>query len=323
MGNLFASDPPPPRSPVYSTRIPTPPPSPPKPPPTEFARPFPHVGFDPTYGADLLRAMFEREREPEFDDTQEWLKYRRILVDWTMEYGDYVGARPSVMHSAISMLDRVLKVTKVPRDQLGATAIACAHMAIKFEEKEEDVPTIPTIREYTQGQFNFTSKVMMQNEWRIFRALKWNLTTYNALHFTMHWFAQGVVYSTDRVIGRPCNERVVVYLRKYVDFLADLCLQDYSFQQFRESVKGAAFLYSGRRALSIDPIWPDRLAQITTYSKEDLSECANAVWSYYRGQFPNARTANEMISEELEIRSLIFNPVICCFQRTRWSQHIV
>lgn len=75
MGNLFASDPPPPppRSP-YSTRIPTPPPSPPKPPPTEFARPFPHAGFDPTYGADVLRAMFEREKEPEFDDTQEWLK---------------------------------------------------------------------------------------------------------------------------------------------------------------------------------------------------------------------------------------------------------
>ncbi|MBA59068.1 MAG: hypothetical protein CMQ40_07830 [Gammaproteobacteria bacterium] len=304
MGNLFASDPPPPPRSPYSTRIPTPPPSPPKPPPTEFARPFPHAGFDPTYGADVLRAMFEREKEPDFDDTQEWLKYRRTVVDYTMEYGDHIGARLSVMHSAISMLDRVLKVTKVHRDQLGATAIACAHMAIKFEEKEEDVPTIPTIRGYTQGQFNFTSKMMMQYEWMIFRALKWNLTTYNALHFTMHWLAQGVIYPTDKMAGNPCNNRVVKYLRRYTDFFADLCLQDYSFQRFRESVKGAAFLYSSRRAMSIEPIWPDRLVQITTYTEEALSECAKAVWDCYRKNFPNApKVVAETTMEEKNVVS--------------------
>ena len=286
MGSVFSEEESP-LPPKYSTRIPTPPPSPVKPPPEEFARAFPYAGFDPEYGADLMCAMFEREQDPEFDDTQEWLQYRRTLVDWTSEYGHYIGARLSTMHMAISLLDRALKAERVHRDHLGPTAIACVHMAIKFEETVDDVPSMEAINGYTQGQFIFSAQKMVQYELNILKALNWNIMTHTALHFAMHWMAQGALYPADTMWGKPCNTHTASFLRRYVDFFAELCLQKYSFRRFRESLKAAAFLHSSRRALRIDPVWNEQLQLITTYSEEALSECYTEVWDYYRLQFPN------------------------------------
>lgn len=45
--------------------------------------------------------------------------------------------------------------------------------------------------------------------------------------------------------------QVIVYMKKYVDFFANLCQQDYRFQRYRPSHIAAAAILAARRALCI------------------------------------------------------------------------
>ena len=49
-------------------------------------------------------------------------------------------------------------------------------------------------------------------------------------------------------------------MKKYGDFFADLCLQEYSFQQYPSSLLAAAVVMASRRALAIVPYWCPELS---------------------------------------------------------------
>ena len=82
------------------------------------------------------------------------------------------------------------------------------------------------------------------------------------------------------------------YVRKYADFFAELCLQEYTFQQYLPSVMGAAVVAASRRAVKIDPIWSDELAQLTGYNERQIFKAYKHLYQYYMVSFPSAPHAH-------------------------------
>lgn len=59
----------------------------------------------------VYRAMLRQElSRPDYSRKYEYLKYRRILVDWMSEVGEEMQVRKETVHTAIAYLERVLAV---------------------------------------------------------------------------------------------------------------------------------------------------------------------------------------------------------------------
>ncbi len=62
---------------------------------------------------------------------------------------------------------------------------------------------------------------------------------------------QGVLFSDDTIAAQPLSVKVPRYMRKYMDFFADLCQQEFGFQQYRPTLLAAAIILASRTALKI------------------------------------------------------------------------
>jgi hypothetical protein len=77
------------------------------------------------------------------------------------------------------------------------------------------------------------------------------------------------------------------YVRKYADFFAELCLQEYAFQKFHPSVLAAAVVAAARRAVKIDPIWNGELEALTSYDEQAIYPAYKSLYAYYQASFPS------------------------------------
>lgn len=91
--------------------------------------------------------------------------------------------------------------------------------------------------------------------------------------------------------------KVPKYLRKYVDFFADLCLQDYSFQQYPPSILAAGIVAASRRALNVRPVWCPALSELVRYTEDEVADCFRHIWGYYVESFPVEAAAADAAAE--------------------------
>ncbi len=70
----------------------------------------------------------------------------------------------------------------------------------------------------------------------VLNRLEWSLTVVTPLHFLNYYLAKSVVFEDDTRHGRPLVEKVPKYIKKYVDFFAEICMQEYAFQAYTPSV---------------------------------------------------------------------------------------
>ena len=127
----------------------------------------------------------------------------------------------------------------------------------------------------------------------VLRTLDWCLGTHTPLHFTGYYLTKGVLFIPDKMQGRALIKKVPSYLKRYVEFFADLCLQDYKFQEYTPSLMGAAIVMASRRALGIVPLWRKELETLTKYSEREVEPCFRAIWLCYRENFPTAPAGGE------------------------------
>ena len=240
---------------------------------------------------DVHELMRERENiHRTYNPEAKWLQYRRVLVDWMCEAGDEFGLHISTMHVAVMYLDRLLHAVSVNRNELQLVAIACILIAAKYEEVEEVVPTLSEMNRH--AQWAFSAEAIQRMEFEVLRKLNWCLGTFTPLHFASYFMSKGVLFEADTMQGRSLAQKVPKYMKRYIEFFADLCLQDYAFQRFSPSMMAAAIVMASRKALGIRPLWRDELSTNTQYKKNDINPCFKAVWSCYRFNFPNAPCAS-------------------------------
>jgi hypothetical protein len=125
-------------------------------------------------------------------------------------------------------------------------------------------------------------------EWEIFvlENLGWSLATVTPVHCLQFYEASGVVFVDDSWNGRPLIEKIPRYIKKYNDFFANLCLQDYFYAQFSPSHLAASILYASRHALSLTPLWRPELEALTGHSHEEVHEVFSHIWKFYADTFP-------------------------------------
>jgi hypothetical protein len=262
---------------------------------SSVSTPF-HVGdMDKQLGVctlDVHNVMRERENiHRTYAPKDKWLKYRRVLVDWICDTGDMFGLHSSTMHVAISYLDRFLHKVVVARNELQLVAIACILIAAKFEEIEEVVPTLSDMNRH--AQWTFSADAIQLMEFEVLKHLNWCLGTFTSLHFASYYMSKGVLFEEDTMHGCPLGKKVLGkkvphYMKRYMCFFCDLCLQDYVFQRFAPSMMAAAIVMASRKALGIQPLWRDELSTNTQYIRNAINPCFKALWSCYRFSFPNA-----------------------------------
>mgnify|MGYP003876034471 FL=1 len=125
---------------------------------------------------------------------------------------------------------------------------------------------------------------------------------------------QGMIFTTDTMQGVPLIPKVPRYVKKYVEFFADLTLQgvwlwsnqlctsaltdcvddpppEYAFQRYLPSKLAAAIVAASRRALSIRPLWNKALTELVGYSQLDIADVFTHVWKYYLECFPTEGAA--------------------------------
>ncbi|KAG7398116.1 hypothetical protein PHYBOEH_011672 [Phytophthora boehmeriae] len=242
------------------------------------------------------RAMLRQElSRPDFSREYDYLKYRRVLVDWMAEVGEsHLRMRKEYVHAAVGYLERVLaRDQPLPRkDRFQLLALSCLRMALKFLGIEEELP--PMAEFWEMGNRMYSFEEISDAEADIFQKLGWRLTVVTPLHFLQHFMGQTVLFANDRVMGAELVDEAHDYYCKYAEFFVDLVLQEYSLQVYRPSVVAASILVASRKALGVTPLWREELSVLTGYDEKQVAPCFQAVWEHFETTFGPRNKTNNM-----------------------------
>jgi len=215
------------------------------------------------------------------------VKFRRVIVDWLCEVGDEYQLSPTTVHMAVHYLDRILGSVDVAKKQLQLVSMCCILIAAKYEEKDDHVPSVEDLNQCSEN--TYTPELIKEMEIMVLNRLEWNLGVVVPNHFLKLYSDQGIVVPADKANGKSLSKRTVHYLKKYLDFFADLCQQEYSFQQYLPSMLAAAIIGCARSALHFEAIWNKDLEALTNYTQTQLFPCYVHLWTYYEKNFLTQR----------------------------------
>ena len=238
------------------------------------------------YADPIMQNILEKEESYSMEVSPTWIRFRRVIVDWITEYGEGHKVRPTTIHMCISMLDRMMVKAKVARDNLQKVSIVCMFISMKLGETHDAFPNLLDTINSDPKTFYCTSREMFHHEMMVLDALDMKVITYPASYFIHYWVVQGVVFKEDRIRDRECTIKVANFAKRYADFFYELCLQNFSFRRYKESLFAATCIYCARKALKITPLWRESLSVITTYAETDMEACAAEMWEYYLENFP-------------------------------------
>lgn len=240
--------------------------------------------------ADLYESMQSVEHEyvsfASYTPTASYLPFRRYLVDWMSDVGDQFNLGGSTIHASILYLDKILRSREIPRSEWQLLATACISLASKYEEAEEHNPPIPDLLVVTKLSQSHDSLSFRDGECTVLGYLNWKLRAITPLHVVGYFLSVGVTFTNDSWQERGLIEKIPKYVKKYAEFFCNLCLQDYSFQQYAPTQLAAAIILSSRVALQLKPKWRVELTELTGHSEASIQPLFNHVYKYYEEQFP-------------------------------------
>ncbi|CAH0477246.1 unnamed protein product [Peronospora belbahrii] len=235
----------------------------------------------------VYRAMLRQELlRPDFSKQYDYLKYRRVLVDWMAEVGEtHLRMRKEYVHAAVGYLEKLLtRDEPLPRkDRFQLLALSCLRLALKFLGTEEELPPMAEFWEMGNRMYSFDE--INDTEADIFQKLGWRLMGVTPLHFLQYYMDQTVLFANDRLLGSELVDEAHEYYCKYAEFFVDLVLQEYALQVYRPSVVAAAILVASRKALDVTPLWRDELSVLTGYDENQVTPCFKAVWEHFEATF--------------------------------------
>jgi hypothetical protein len=114
---------------------------------------------------------------------------------------------------------------------------------------EDEVPPLGEFWEY--GNRCYRMEEFYSCEISTLTELNWNLTSLAPIHFMEFYLSQQVIFENDKIHGTEIVDEVIEYYSKYAEFFVDLCMQEYSFQEFRPSQIAASILATSRKVLGM------------------------------------------------------------------------
>ncbi|CAM9600183.1 unnamed protein product [Chrysoparadoxa australica] len=214
------------------------------------------------------------------------VQYWRYMVDWLTEVGEELRLQPVTIHSAIALTDKLMKSTGYHKSQWKLQAVCCLSVAAKYEEAERNMPMVSELGH--AAEIHLTTEMVTMGELDLAKRMGWEVHQVTSMHFLDFYLHEGVTFSDDSCQGRcAVGEKMTRYVKKYVEFFASLCQQEYSFQRELPSVIAAASIMSSRRALCISPLWPPQLVELTGLEEAQVQPCGQGIWELYERMFPD------------------------------------
>ncbi|XP_061372573.1 G2/mitotic-specific cyclin S13-7 [Gastrolobium bilobum] len=184
-------------------------------------------------------------------------KMRSILMDWLIEVHRKFELMPETLYLTINIVDRFLSMKTVPRKELQLVGISSMLIASKYEEIwAPEVNDFVCISDnaYVREQVLLMEKTILGN-------LEWYLTVPTPYVFLLRYIKAST----------PSDKE----MESMVFFLAELSLMHYpTVTLYCPSVIAASAVYAGRCTLERSPFWTETLKHYTSYSEEQLRDCA-------------------------------------------------
>ncbi|OQR93142.1 hypothetical protein ACHHYP_02850 [Achlya hypogyna] len=243
---------------------------------------------------DWYTTMLHQERQrPVFNPAFHYVQTRRVLADWTRDVGEALNMEKWIVHAAIAG-------EKPPQAKLQLYCLCCLYIAAKYFALDADIPSLDEMHVFAHGLYS-TDDIKVY-EGRLLEALHWSLTALHPLHFVRFFVATTPLYNDDQIhhLRIESSDEIWRRYQQHVEFLAEMCLLEYGFQQYPPSVVATAILAVGRRIMSIIPVWREEMEALTGYPGDAIKDCYNHVWSHYvthSGVKSNGETSPNAVSD--------------------------
>ncbi|CAN6478516.1 unnamed protein product [Victoria cruziana] len=185
-------------------------------------------------------------------------RMRAILVDWLIEVHHKFDLMHETLFLAINLIDRYLSIQNVMRKSLQLVGITGMLLACKYEEVY-----VPALEDFVIiSDRAYSREDVLKMEKSMLNALRFNMSIPTPFVFVRRFLKAA---ESDKKL-----EMVAFYL-------VELCLVEYRMLKFPPSLLASAAIYAGRRLLKLSPQWNKILNVHSTYSEEQLQECAELI----------------------------------------------
>ncbi|KAF3781941.1 Cyclin-B2-2 [Nymphaea thermarum] len=190
-------------------------------------------------------------------------RMRAILVDWLIEVHHKFDLRHETLFLAINLIDRYLSVENVMRKSLQLVGITGMLLACKYEEVY-----VPALEDFVIiSDRAYSREDVLKMERSILNTLQFSLSVPTPFVF-MRRFLKAAESETK--------------LEMVAFYLIELCLVEYQMLKFPPSMLSAAAIYAGKSLLKHFPLWNKSLTFHSTYSEEQIQECAKLIEDIHR-----------------------------------------
>eukprot|EP00484_Ammonia_sp_Unknown_P025454 CAMPEP_0197026516 /NCGR_PEP_ID=MMETSP1384-20130603/6581_1 /TAXON_ID=29189 /ORGANISM="Ammonia sp." /LENGTH=655 /DNA_ID=CAMNT_0042455197 /DNA_START=118 /DNA_END=2085 /DNA_ORIENTATION=- len=258
------------------------------------------IGAD-TFVSDYLQELLCEEKKT---NSLQWykkdkvaaMKKRRDTIDWLCGVGVNYGLQRSTIYRCIYYFDKLCSEKQVNVCHLQMIAAICLLIAIKWNEKEEKVPSLYKLSKSCNKQYSPNQFKPM--EVKILDLLSFRLKVVLPIDFVSYYIERGCVFPDDQLDGHcnlQVNKQTNVYLFKYAIFFLDVITQNYSFWQYLPSVVAVSVIVASRRALRIEPYFNGQLTDLCKYHPSQIKQCFDEIWSEYRSKYANDAKRTEKL----------------------------
>lgn len=225
-------------------------------------------------------------------------------MDWIYELGDKLKQSTLIIHIAIAYLDIAMYRHTFHKKQLQLVALTSLLIASKYDELDDKIPLIRDFQRATKSYY--TESAIKQCELFLLQLFSWKLVIITPIHFTASLLGMGVVFTDDRIEGKsagerkfqPVDMRAVKCVKRYVEFFADLCLQDYSLYQWDSSIVGMACVVAARRANRVNPLWSRHFDELSGFSFAEIKPCYERVYDFYKRAFHGKNSDSSRVKSQ-------------------------
>ena len=239
-----------------------------------------------------LQMIKDQEKNNEYIPDLYYMEVRRKIVGWMANIGEKLRIRFTTIHVAINYLDRIF-TRKIPsQEKWRILAICCLQIATKYEEAEENVPSLQSFKTFDDVKF-LTVPIVQKYEIEALESLEWSLTTIVPMHFIEYYLECGLLFYGDHVRDKfiPPNESLAPScLMRFCLFFSHFCtIRDYTYRRYSPNYVAAVIVYTTRFILNIKPqTWRSELIELTKFDEAAIEPGFQYLYNQFKEDFPRS-----------------------------------
>lgn len=219
---------------------------------------------------------------------------RRNLVDWLCSVGESVKVSPQCIHKAVVFLDVIMAENTIAESDLQPLGLVCLLLAGKLTEKDRQVGEIMSL---LQKKINSHGNHLRKYEMQVLTLLHYDLQCVTPMDFLQFFASQGILFSNDKIFSSSGykfpNGKIASSLRQFMDFFADMCLQEYSFLSIDSYHLAAAIIAASRKALKVENLWTTELVLLTGLQYSEIVVAVEQIFKHYHTIFPTSNISRK------------------------------